>query len=265
MEVKLNYYDEFQQLSSSQVFSDQKRNLNLPFIKNAQIFSETTLYLQDISHWRCPGSTLIIDTERPPHITNQSTRKLIRNFVRTQPCRDLFLRVMSDYLGIKQARPVVLGTQRVVPLTGTTRRPADWAFVHHLTDFYADQQHPHSSFLNFNCHGKCLQLQVPFKEAFIRNKLLKAQRVAELTYLIMKGLSEALGMAAIKPRKEVFSRVDHCLQGDRLPSEPLDETLIELAARLFVTLSESFFDESLMSMEEATHKLKKMSSNLELM
>ena len=130
MEVKLNYYDEFQQLSSSQVFSDQNRDINLPFIKDARIFSDTTLYLQDISHWRCPGSTLIIDTERPPHITNQSTRKLIRNFLRDQPCCDIFLRVVTDYLGIKQARPVVLGTQRVVPLNGTTRRPANWIFAH---------------------------------------------------------------------------------------------------------------------------------------
>ena len=43
MEVKLNYYDEFQQLSSSQVFSDQNRDINLPFIKDARIFSDTTL------------------------------------------------------------------------------------------------------------------------------------------------------------------------------------------------------------------------------
>lgn len=42
MEVKLNYYDEFQQLSSSQVFSDQNRDINLPFIKDARIFSDTT-------------------------------------------------------------------------------------------------------------------------------------------------------------------------------------------------------------------------------
>ncbi|MCC3236390.1 hypothetical protein LLE95_01665, partial [Pediococcus acidilactici] len=88
MEVKLNYYDEFQQLSSSQIFSDQNRDINLPFIKDARIFSDTTLYLQDISHWRCPGSTLIIDTERPPHNTNESTRKLILNFLRNQPCKE---------------------------------------------------------------------------------------------------------------------------------------------------------------------------------
>lgn len=265
MEVKLNYHDEFQQLSSSQVFSDQNRDINLPFIKDARIFSDTTLYLQDISHWRCPGSTLIIDTERPPHITNQSTRKLIRNFLRDQPCCDIFLRVVTDYLGIKQARPVVLGTQRVVPLNGTTRRPANWIFAHHLSDFYTDQHHPHSSFLNFDCNGKCLQLQVPFKETYIRKKLLMAQQMAELTYLIMKGLSETFGMAVIKPRKEVFARMDHYLQKPALPVKPLDETFIGLSARLFVTLSESFFDESLMSMEEATHKLKKMSNNLELM
>ncbi|WP_235031123.1 hypothetical protein [Pediococcus acidilactici] len=92
-----------------------------------------------------------------------------------------------------------------------------------------------------------------------------AQQMAELTYLIMKGLSETFGMAVIKPRKEVFARMDHYLQKPALPAKPLDETFIGLSARLFVTLSESFFDESLMSMEEATHKLKKMSNNLELM
>lgn len=90
MEVKLNYYDEFQQLSSSQIFSDQNRDINLPFIKDARIFSDTTLYLQDISHWRCPGSTLIIDTERPPHITNQlenlSVTFYVTNRVATSFC-----------------------------------------------------------------------------------------------------------------------------------------------------------------------------------
>lgn len=253
MELKLNYYDEFQQLSSKQIFTDRNpQNWNLPLIKNAKICGDTTVYLHDISAWNIPGETLIIDTERPPHTTDQSTRKLIRDFLRSQPCRDVFIRMMTDHLNITQARPIVFGTFRVVPLNGTTRGSADWVFAHRLRDLYADPEDSRFSFLNFDDGKKSLQVHVPFTESMICSKLTKAQHISELTYDLMQGFADIFGMTVLKPKNEVSCQIDRRIQTKEHPELlPIDETLIDLAAHLFTIASEILLDGPVISTKAA--------------
>ena len=258
MELKLNYYDEFQQLSSKQIFTDKNRNnWKLPFIKNAKICGDTTIYLHDISDWDVPGETLIIDAERPPHTTDQSTQKLIRNFLRSQPCRDIFIRMMTDHLNITQARPIVFGTFRVVPLGGTTRGSADWVFAHRLKDLYRNPEDESSSFLNFNDGNKSLQILVPFTEYKICSKLTKAKHISELTYDLMQGFADIFGMTVLKPKNEVSCQIDHRIQTIEHPELlEIDETLVDVAAHFFTITSEVLLDSPVISTKVAKQLLK---------
>lgn len=252
MELKLNYYDEFQQLSSQQVFTDDSNSeWTLPLIPNAKVYGETTVYMHDISKWKVPGETLIIDTDRPPHTTNQSTRKLIREFLRSQPCRDIFVRMMTDHLDITQSRPIVFGTFRMVPLSGTTRGLSDWIFVHHLKDLYVDPDDPNFSLLNFDFNGRHLQLRVPFSESSINNKLTKAKLISEFTYDLFQSFATIFGMSVVKPKDEVTFRIDNRLKSLEIPEMTIDEVLVDLLAHLFTISSEIVLDEAILSTNAA--------------
>jgi hypothetical protein len=248
MELKLNYYNQYQQLSSQQVFSDACASMwNLPLVENAKINSETSIYLHDISEWKVPGNTLIIDTERPPHTTNRTTRTLIHNFLRSQPCRDIFIRMMTDHLDITTSRPIVFGTFRIVPLSGTTRNCSNWVFVQHLKDVYASAEDENNSILTFDNRGYNLHIEVPFSENKICNKLSNAQRISELTYALMQGFADIFGMTVLKPKDEVFQNIDNRVKKVDIPHTSIDEMLADLAAHLFTIASEIVLDDTVLS------------------
>ncbi|KRN93213.1 hypothetical protein [Pediococcus stilesii] len=263
MELQLNYYDQFQQLSSQQTFSDNCiEEWNLPLIPNARIYGETTIYMHDISKWRIPGNTLIIDTDRPPHTANQSTRKLIRDFLRSQPCRDIFVRMMTDHLGITHSRPIVFGTFRSVPLSGTTRGLSDWVFVHHLKDLYTDPEDDSFTMLNFDCNGRHLQLRVPFTETSISKKLMKATQISKFTYTLLDSFATIFGMSVIKPEDEVTFQIDHRLKNIEIPEMAIEEVLVDLLAHLFTISSEIVLDDPILSTSAAKKILMDPPSDL---
>lgn len=90
MEVKLNYYDEFQQLSSSQVFSDQNRDINLPFIKDARIFSDTTFICKILAIGAAPVLPWLLTPNDLPILLINQLENLSVTFYATSPVATSF-------------------------------------------------------------------------------------------------------------------------------------------------------------------------------
>ena len=239
MNFTLNYYNECQQLSAHHIFTDDSpHDWSIPLIKDAKICYETTLYLKDISTWNIPGKTLIIDSLRPPITTNKSTSSLIKNFLKRQPCREIFLRMMTDHFDIYKNRPIVFGTFRCIPIKKISRNQSDWAFVHHVKDFYPDNKLKKSTFLVFDNNGKSIHVQVPCSEYSIKKQLKNAQKISELTYYVLNNFTNIFGMSIIRPQHEVKSKIDFRITSIDRPKGDINELLIDLLAHLYTISKE---------------------------
>ncbi|WP_353989501.1 hypothetical protein ABVF11_07250 [Pediococcus argentinicus] len=253
MNLYLDFLDHQKQLISSRTISSHQDIIcDIPLIEDTQICAKTTLYLHDISTWKTPGKTLVFDKVRGFHQTTLSTRSLINHFIKTTDVSFVLMKAFCDHLNVNHAIPFVMGNLRLVPLSGTSKRPAHWIMAHQLHDLHTDNQRPEYSVATFEGRQR---IHIPVPEKTITTRLVKARKILDFQYSLLGDLCSSFNLTKLLPEDKYLSPIDHRITCTEQRDKPCRETLIDLLAHLHCNTNSLLFGESGFTVKETIKML----------
>lgn len=206
VKVNISKKDHLLWMSSFQIMSKfiSKRNSNLSRVgKNFKIDYKIEALL-DISDMNFPEKTIVVHSELGVFKDLRTTKQIMNEMHLINGIGFAMTKFLVDFYGITHYTPFVYENIAYMPMTGASRRNADWIAVHFL-DYY-EQIGKKAHFDTKNGH----QIQMDFPRGNLEKRLHDTYFLTQSSLKIL-GMVVTVGNCRLNyPCNRLFSMYDRC-------------------------------------------------------